>query len=106
MLGWWIPRGAEKHNALDNVYKALDFFNGGWYAAQMAIQRGYATGRPDLGVQYVNQHPHDFTAAQKKAVFAKYQEVKTRFKSKYFWENAAPQYLDVIQAEWERFKSS
>jgi len=106
MLGWWIPRGAQKHNALDNVYKALGFFNGGWYAAQMAIQRGYATGRPDLGVQYVSQHAHEFTASQKKAVHIKAQEVKTKFKSKYFWENAAPTHLDVIQSEWERFKSS
>jgi len=106
MLGWWLPRGAEKNNRLDAVYKALEFFNGGWYAAHMAIERGYATGRPDLGLAYVNAHPKDFTANQKQAVFQKYREVQTKFRSKYFWENAAPDHLDVIQAEWDRFKAA
>src|SRR5579885_3648598 len=103
MGAFWVP----KHSAGDaNTYKALDYFLGGQYAARIAALRGYATGRPDLGIAYLNAHKSEFKPADRAYVLQKYKETVTKYRSKYFWQNAAPDHRAEIEAEWERFKQA
>jgi spermidine/putrescine-binding protein len=106
MSGFWIPRGAVKQGILPDVYRAVDYFLGGQYGAHVAALRGYATGRPDLAAQYVRQHPNEFSKGDRAYILQKYQEIRVKYASRYFWQNAAPTHRDVIEAEWERFKQA
>lgn len=103
MGAFWVP----SHSANNpQIYDALNYFLGGQYAAQIAAEQGYATGRPDLGIAYVKAHPSQFKPADRTYVLQKYKETTTKYRSKYFWQNAAPQYRAEIESEWERFKSA
>jgi putative spermidine/putrescine transport system substrate-binding protein len=103
MGAFWIP----KHSA-DNpaVYRALNYFLGGEYGANIAALRGYATGRPDLARAYVRSHPGAFKKRDRAYILQKYQETVTKYRSKHFWQNAAPDHRSEIEAEWERFKQA
>lgn len=103
MGAFWVP----KHSVGNaNIYKTLNYFLGGQYAAQIAALRGYATGRPDLGIAYVKAHPSDFKPADRAYALQKYKETVIKYRSKYFWQNAAPDHRTEIEAEWERFKQA
>src|SRR5207249_2263036 len=73
MGAFWIPPHSKDN--LD-VYKALNYFLGGQYAAHIAALRGYATARPDLATSYVNAHPSEFKKADRAYVLQKNHEIQ------------------------------
>ncbi len=103
MGAFWIPRHSADNS---EVYKALNYFLGGQYAARIAALRGYATGRPDLAKAYMRSHGGEFKKGDRAYIVQKYNQVVTKYRSRYFWQNAAPDHRTEIEAEWERFKQA
>lgn len=103
MGAFWIPSHSKDN---PQVYKALDYFLGGEYGAHIAALRGYATARPDLAVKYVKENPSAFKPADRAYILQKNKEVQTKYRSKYFSQNADPDHRAEIEAEWERFKQA
>jgi spermidine/putrescine-binding protein len=103
MGAFWIPPHSKDN---PDIYKALNFFLGGEYAAHAAALRGYATARPDLAVSYVHDHPTAFKKADRDYILQKNKEIQIKYRSKYFSQNAAPRYRAETEAEWERFKQA
>jgi putative spermidine/putrescine transport system substrate-binding protein len=103
MGAFWIPPDSKDN---PDVYKALNYFLGGDYAAHVAALRGYATGRPDLAVAYVHAHPSEFKKADRDYILQKNHEIQVKYRARYFSQNAAPRYRAEIEGEWERFKQA
>ena len=56
MIAGFIPSQIKERGNIVNVYKALNWFLGGAYSAEIARLRGYGTPRPDLGLEYAAAH--------------------------------------------------
>lgn len=106
VIAAWILKGAQDHQNMDAVYAVLDGLLGGYYGAQIGITRGYATGRPDLAVQYVKDHPAEFKSEDIKALEDNAKKVEVKFAAPDFWQNANPKNRKFIEQEWERFRQS
>jgi spermidine/putrescine-binding protein len=104
MVGGWLPAELEERGTLSDVYLALNYFLGGYYGMRIAALRGYATGRPDLALQYAkdNDAPQEEVAAVENNVV----KIEEKFGAKMFWQNSNPDHLAEIQEEWERFRQA
>jgi spermidine/putrescine-binding protein len=101
MIGAYIPVRAKERAALGKIYRAIDGFLGGAYGARIAILRGYATGSPELALEYANQH--GWSAEKIAAIQANIEKVNKKFAAEWYWENADPDHAREIEAEWQRF---
>ena len=54
MHATFIPVQAAERDNVDEIYRAIDWFIGGSYAAELAILRGYRL-RMDLGLAYAGE---------------------------------------------------
>lgn len=107
MYGFYVPaHDVGNHSMMNEVYRFINFFYSGYYNAQAAVQLGYAGGRPDLAVKYVDEHPHAFSKSDAAYVRAKFHEIDSKYKAKYFNQNTQPTHLDAIASEWQRFKQA
>jgi len=99
-----IPVQAAARENLDEIYRALDWFLGGSYAAELAVLRGYTGSRMDLGLEYAKAAgwPADKVAA----VEANITKVKTKFLNPNFWIGGAPDDLAAHDAEMARFRNA
>lgn len=101
MIGAYIPVQAKDRGALDTIHRALDGFLGGAYGARIAVLRGYATGSPDLALDFAKES--GWSAAEVEAIEANIEKVKQKFAADWFWQNADPDHVQDIEAEWQRF---
>ena len=106
MYDFFVPRSVKKNGSTDSAYKAMSWFMGGEYGANIIAERGYAPARPDLAVAYAKAHPDQFSSKQLQRIEQKYAEVLRKFRAPLVWENTVPDHQAEIEAEWERFKSA
>jgi spermidine/putrescine-binding protein len=102
ILNAYVPRQVEERNKLPQVYTAMDWLLGGNYGVQIALLRGYATGNPDLAIEYANIN--NLPTQQIAEVEANKSKVDRKFSKELFWQNSGPENVRAIEAEWERFK--
>jgi spermidine/putrescine-binding protein len=103
MIGAYIPSQAEG-DRLDRAYRTIDWFLGGRYGALMAIQQGYATSNPSASLAFAKQE--GMSAEEIAAIEANVVKVERKMKLPYYWQNSSPKHVDVIEAEWQRFKQA
>lgn len=101
MLGAYIPSQAAERGNLEKIYRAIDGFLGGAYSAQIAVLRGYVTGNPQLGLDFaksMNWEPEKIQSIEDNL-----DKIQNKFTAEQFWQNAAPDNMQSIESEWERF---
>jgi spermidine/putrescine-binding protein len=104
MINAFIPKQAEARGNLEQIYKALNWFLGGAYAAQIAILRGYVTPRSDLGKGYAE------SAGWKAEDVAQIEETTVKldkkFAHEFFWNSGWPDDIEAYEREMSRFKNA
>lgn len=104
MHSTFIPVQAAERENIDEIYKAIDWFIGGSYAAELAVLRGYTGSRMDLGLEYAkSQGWAPEKIAQVKANIVK---VQTKFSNPNYWIGGAPDDLAAHDAEMARFRNA
>ena len=78
----------------------------GYYGAEIGLLRGYATGRPDLAIQYAKDHSDQFTAEDVTALEENKAKVDEKFTAEDFWQNANPTDRKAIEEAWQRFREA
>ena len=101
MLGAYIPSQAAERGNLEKIYRAIDGFLGGAYSAQIAVLRGYVTGNPQLGLEYAQSE--NWEADKIQSIEDNLEKIQKKFVAEQFWQNAAPDNMQSIESEWERF---
>ena len=101
MLGAYIPSQAAERGNLEKIYRAIDGFLGGAYSAQIAVLRGYVTGNPQLGLEYAQSE--NWEADKIQSIKDNLEKIQKKFVAEQFWQNAAPDNMQSIESEWERF---
>ena len=101
MLGAYIPSQAAERGNLEKIYRAIDGFLGGAYSAQIAVLRGYVTGNPQLGLEYAKSE--NWEADKIQSIEDNLEKIQKKFVAEQFWQNAAPDNMQSIESEWERF---
>ena len=101
MLGAYIPSQAAERGNLEKIYRAIDGFLGGAYSAQIAVLRGYVTGNPQLGLEYAKSE--NWEAEKIQSIEDNLEKIQKKFVAEQFWQNAAPDNMQSIESEWERF---
>ena len=101
MLGAYIPSQAAERGNLEKIYRAIDGFLGGAYSAQIAVLRGYVTGNPQLGLEYAQSE--NWEAEKIQSIEDNLEKIQKKFVAEQFWQNAAPENMQSIESEWERF---
>ena len=104
MIAGFIPTQVKERGNLSNVYKALNWFLGGAYAAEIAGLRGYGTARPDLGLQYAADN--DWTDEQTQVIHENMHKIKVKFAHPEWWDSGVPQHLDAFEREMDRFRNA
>ena len=101
MLGAYIPSQAADRGNLEKIYRAIDGFLGGAYSAQIAVLRGYVTGNPQLGLEYAKSE--NWEAEKIQSIEENLEKIQKKFVAEQFWQNAAPENMQSIESEWDRF---
>ena len=101
MHATFIPVQAAERDNVDEIYKAIDWFIGGSYAAELAILRGYTGSRMDLGLDYAKEQ--NWSADKLAQVEANIVKVDTKFSNPNYWIGGAPDDLETHDAEMARF---
>ena len=104
MIAGFIPTQAKERGNLEKVYKALNWFLGGAYAAEIAGLRGYGTARPDLGLEYAADN--DWTDEQTQVIHENMHKIKVKFAHPEWWDSGVPQHLDAFEREMDRFRNA
>lgn len=100
----FIPIQARDRENLDEIYRALDWFMGGSYAAELAVMRGYAASRPDLGLAYARQEgwsEEDIARVQENL-----DKIERKFSNPNFWITGLPDELEVHEFHMARFQAA
>ena len=103
MQAMFVPKQAQDRN-MDNIYKALDWFLGGSYAAEITVLRGYIGARMDLGLSYAKSH--GWSKDKIGQIHANLAKVKTKFSNPNYWIGGAPDELSVHKSEMERLRNA
>ncbi len=101
MLAAYIPSQAEERGDLEKIYRAIDGFLGGAYGAQIAVLRGYATGNPRMALDFARDA--GWPTEKIEAIEANIAKIDKKFTAEQFWQNAAPDHVQAIESEWQRF---
>ena len=104
LIGAYVPSQVKERGTEDLVYKALGGLLGGFYSARIATLRGYATGRPELGLEYAKSR--NLPAEQITDIENNIAKINKKFRAPLFWQNTTPENLSVIEGEWERFRQA
>lgn len=104
MHSTFVPVQAAGRENIDEIYKAIDWFIGGSYAAELAVLRGYTGSRMDLGLEYAKSA--GWTAEKIAQVEANILKVKTKFSNPNYWIGGAPDDLAAHDAEMARFRNA
>jgi spermidine/putrescine-binding protein len=100
----FIPIQAADRENIDEIYQAFDWFLGGGYAANLAILRGYAASRMDLGLAFAEEQNWD--AEQIALVKDNMDKVELKFSNPNFWITGLPDELAVHEEEMARFRNA
>ena len=103
MIGAYLPSQAEGER-LARAYKAIDWFLGGDYGAQIAVNQGYATANPAASMKFATDAGWD--AAKIDAIKANMAKVERKMALPHYWQNSSPDNVEAIEAEWSRFKQA
>jgi spermidine/putrescine-binding protein len=104
MINAFIPKQAEQRGNLEQIYKALDWFLGGAYAAQIAVLRGYVTPRSDLGKAYAEST--GWTAEQVGQIGETIDKLEKKFAHELYWNSGWPDDIEAYEREMSRFKNA
>ncbi|HMN87384.1 MAG TPA: extracellular solute-binding protein [Bauldia sp.] len=104
MHATFIPTQAAARDNVDEIYRAIDWFIGGSYAAELAILRGYTGSRMDLGLAYAKEN--NWPADKIAQVEANIVKVETKFSNPNYWIGGAPDDLATHDAEMARFRNA
>jgi putative spermidine/putrescine transport system substrate-binding protein len=104
MQATFMPTEAASRDNVDEIYRAIDWFLGGSYAAELAVLRGYTGSRMDLGLEYARSA--GWSAEQIAAVEANIEKVETKFLNPNYWIGGAPDDLAAHDAELARFRNA
>lgn len=102
MIAAYAAREVADRGTEEQVYRALGGFLGGAYAAHIAAERGYSTGRPDAGLDYAaakGMSPETVATIEANTV-----KINEKFQSDLVWTNIAPDHEQEIEAAWARFQ--
>lgn len=86
------------------VYALLDFLQGPWYGAKIALTRNYMTN--SLAVPYANATPAEFKPEEARKIALVDEGVKAKFKRGGVWQNRWPTAVEAYESEWARFKAA
>ncbi len=103
MIGAYLPSQAEGER-LERAYKAIDWFLGGQYGAQIAVNQGYATANPNASLKFATDA--GWTDEQKGAIEFNIAKVDRKMSLPQYWQNSSPDNVAAIEAEWARFKQA
>ena len=104
MISAFIPSQVTDRGNLADVYRALNWFLGGAYAAEIAGLRGYGTARPDLGLEYAAQN--NWTDEQVAVIHENIAKVETKFAHPLFYDDGFPDDIEAYEREMDRFRNS
>ena len=106
MIAAFIPTQVKERGNIANVYKALNWFLGGAYSAQIAGLRGYATARPDLALEYASAN--NWTDEQVQVILDNIDKVKIKFAHPAWWDPGVPdpENLKAAEREMDRFRNA
>lgn len=104
MHSTFMPIQAADRDNVDEIYKAIDWFIGGSYAAELAILRGYTGSRMDLGLAYAEEA--GWSQDKVDAVKANIVKVETKFLNPNYWIGGAPDDLAAHDAQMARFRNA
>ena len=100
MISAFVPVQVRDRGNEEEVYRALNWFVGGAYSAEINVLRGYGSARPDLGIEYARKH--DWSADKIEAIEAKLSDIKLKYAEP--WNSGIPDRLDIYERENARFK--
>lgn len=103
MIGAYLPAQAEGER-LERAYKAIDWFLGGQYGAQIAVNQGYATANPNASLKFATDA--GWTDDQKAGIEFNISKVDRKMSLPHYWQNSSPDNVAAIEAEWSRFKQA
>jgi hypothetical protein len=104
MHSTFMPVQAAERENVEEIYKALDWFIGGSYAAELAILRGYTGSRMDLGLAYAEEE--GWSPEKVDAVKANIVKVETKFLNPNYWIGGSPEDLAAHDAQLARFRNA
>ena len=104
MILAFIPTQVKDRGNLADVYRALDWFLGGAYSAEIAGLRGYGTGRPDLGLAYAREN--NWTDEQIAVINDNITKVTQKFAHPLFFDDGFPDDIEAYEREMDRFRNS
>lgn len=102
MICAYVPTQVAERGNMDAVNRALEGFLGGAYASQIALLRGYSTAHASAALDYAAAN--GLPAEDIDNIKANIEKAETKFKAREFWQNAAPEHVQSIEAEFERFR--
>jgi putative spermidine/putrescine transport system substrate-binding protein len=100
----FIPIQAQDRENLDEIYQALNWFMDGSYAAELAVLRGYAASRPDLGLAYAREN--DWSEEEIGRVKENLDKIERKFSNPNFWITGLPDELEAHEFHMARFKAA
>jgi spermidine/putrescine-binding protein len=100
----FVPKQTKERSNWENVYKALDWFLGGSYSAELAVLRGYCTSRPDLGLEYAKAQ--GWGPDRVALLTENLEKIKIKFANPNFWITGLPDNSEVYESEMGRFKNA
>ena len=103
MIGAYVPSQAEGER-LERAYAAIDWFLGGDYGAQIAVNQGYATANPEASLAYAADNGWD--EEKTGAIKDNMAKVERKMALPDYWQNASPDNVQAIESEWARFKQA
>lgn len=103
MIGAYLPSQAEGER-LERAYTAIDWFLGGDYGAQIAVNQGYATANPAASLQFAADA--GWEAEQTVAIEENMAKVERKMALPDYWQNSSPDHVAEIESEWARFKQA
>ncbi len=89
---------------MEEVYKALDWFIGGSYAAGHATKTGYTCSRMDLAMEYVDAE--GWAEEDVAAVKTNLEKVQFKLTNPNFWIPGMPDEMKVHMEQAERFRNA
>ena len=104
MQASFVPKRSKDRDNWNDIYKAMDWFLGGSYSAELAALRGYCTSRPDLGLDYAKEQ--HWTPQQTALLAENLEKIKIKFANPNFWISGAPDTLEFHESEMERLKNA
>ena len=96
----FIPKQAKDRGNLDAIYRAMNFFLGGEYLAQMA-RKGLVGPNMDLASEYARGA--GWSEADIAKIDAAAETAAQKFATEQFTFNPVPTNLSVMEEEWQRF---